>query len=472
MKYLTILFITILFTSCSGIVDGLNDDPNNPTSANYQNILTGAEVGNIILQTGETARRAGIFAGYYTGIDRQHLGFSQYSVTTSDFDDLWDDAYVNTLRNAIVTRESATESGVNGVITGITQVIEALAVGTATSLYGDIPFSEAGDIDIENPVFEDQLSVYAELQILLDDAIMNLQSGTGRPPTGSEIYFDGDPAPWIEVANTLKARYYMHTREYDNAIAAATNGISGLSNSLNAPHGTGADDSNLTYQFFAVAARNADLVASDYIVSFILSDPAISPDINNYRGHSKTNEDGRYSYYFDLNSTGFQPNTVDGMAIQDAPAPIVTYEENLLILAEANFRVNGFTSGLNSLNDFRDFMSTGGYMTGVDLSNVRYDQYAAADFANGGIENPDGISDNDALLREILEERYITFFNQIEGFNDTRRTLGETIVRVPVEPNTGSQLPQRFIYPQSEIDRNNNTPDPIPDFFEPTPVNQ
>jgi hypothetical protein len=472
MKNLIYLSIFVLITSCSGIVDGLNDDPNNPTSAPYENILTGAEVGNIILQTGETARRAGIFAGYYTGIDRQHLGFSQYTVTTSDFDDLWDDAYVNTLRNAIVARQTAEEAGATGIVTGITQVIEALAIGTATSLYGDVPFAEAGDIDIENPVYEGQQSVYADLQLLLDEAIINLQSGTGRPPSGSDIYFDGDPAPWVEVANTLKARYYMHTKEYGNALSAAANGISGINNALYAPHETALESSNLSYQFFAVASRNNDLVTSDFMISLVLSDPAISPDISKYRGNSKTNEDGRYDFYFLLNTTGFQPNTLSGFAEQDAPAPIVTYEENLLILAEAAFRVNGFADGLNNLNAFRDFMSTGGYMRGVDLADVQYDTYVAADFANGGIENPDGVSQDDALLREILEERYITFFSQIEGFNDTRRTGLESVVRVPVMPNTGSQLPQRFIYPQSEIDRNSNTPDPIPDFFEPTPVNQ
>jgi len=57
---LSLLGVGILI-SCEGLVEGLNDDPNNPTTASYQNILTGAEVGNIILQTGETSRRAGIF---------------------------------------------------------------------------------------------------------------------------------------------------------------------------------------------------------------------------------------------------------------------------------------------------------------------------------------------------------------------------------------------------------------------------
>ncbi len=88
------------------------------------------------------------------------------------------------------------------------------------------------------------------------------------------------------------------------------------------------------------------------------------------------------------------------------------------------------------------------------------------------MENPDGLSSENALLREILQERYVTLFGQIEGFCDTRRTLGEGTVRVPVAPNTGNELPQRFIYPQSEIDRNKNVPNPIPGFFEATMVNQ
>ena len=82
------------------------------------------------------------------------------------------------------------------------------------------------------------------------------------------------------------------------------------------------------------------------------------------------------------------------------------------------------------------------------------------------------LTPDQALLREILEERYVSFFGQIEGFNDMRRTQNETLVRVPVLPNTGTQLPQRFLYPQSEIDRNTSTPSPIPGMFVRTPVNQ
>ena len=471
-KAILLIGIMSLLSACSGLVDNLNDNPNSPTSASYQYILTGSEVGNIVLHTGEAARKAGIFCGYYTGIDRQHLGFSQYAVTTSDFDSHWNEVYVSTLVNALEAEAAAKEEGLGGVTLGITQTIRAMSLGTAASLWGDIPFDEAGSLEIENPAFEDQLTVYSKLQSLLDEAIANLATGVDRPASGSDIHFDGDPVAWAAVANTLKARYYLHNKNYDQAYAAALKGVDSDAASLYAPHGTAADNSNLSYQFFAVEVRQADLVTSDFMASLVAPTPDVSPDIANYRGNAKTNETARYNFLFNITEFGTQPNTVDGFAAQAASAPMVTYQENLLILAEAGLRSADFATGLDHLNEFRAYMAGGGYLTGAATADLQYDPYAADDFASGGIENPDGLSQENALLREILEERYVTLFGQIEGFNDTRRTLGETAVRVPVAPNNGSQLPQRFLYPTTEIDRNENVPDPVPDFFQPTAVNQ
>lgn len=473
MRYPIIIIGLLLITSgCGELVDGINQDPNNPTRASYQNILTGAEVGAIILNTGESARRAGIFSGYYTGIDRQHQGFSNYTLTTSDFNSLWYDVYVDTYRNALETEQVALESGFAGITQGIAQVLQAYSIGMAAALYGDVPFSEAGDITIENPVYESQRNVYQGVQDLLDQAINNLASGSDRPAGGADIYFDGNPQAWTQVAYTLKARFYMHTKEYTEAYNAAQQGIIEPANSLRSPHGSGLEESNLTYLFFAVEVRGADVIVSDFFTSLVQPDPTTNPDPSRYRGHAKTDETGRFNFYFVTNSLGVQPNTTDGFAAQTATGPMVTYEENLLTLAEAGFRSQGFATGLDHLNDFRAYMNTGGYLTNALPADYVYEPFEQADFASGGIENPDNLSADDALLREILEERYVTFFGQIEGFNDLRRTSNESAIAVPVPPNTGSQLPQRFLYPQTEIDRNDNVPNPIPGFFEPTPVNQ
>ena len=221
MKSYSLLFIlSFLMLSCTDVFEGVNDDPNSLSNVSYEAVLTGAQVGNIILQTGETARRANIFSGQFTGIDRQHLGYSQYTVTTSDFNGLWYDGYVDALRNSFIAEQKAKEENVGPVTLGITQVLQAYIFGTMASLYGNIPFDEAIIESISDPAYENQISVYAKIQELLDKAIGNLSLGTGKPANGSDIYFDGNFNAWLESAYTLKGRFYMHTKEYQNAYEA------------------------------------------------------------------------------------------------------------------------------------------------------------------------------------------------------------------------------------------------------------
>ena len=471
-KLFIISLISLIILGCEKIVDDLNQNPNNPTSAPFQYTLTAAEVVNTVIHTGFTARRAGILAGQGTGLDRQHLTYTAHTVTTVSFNNSWDRTYRGVLRNILIAKESLIADGIDGVTLGITQVIQAMALGTAASLYGDIPCDEAGSLEFENPEFETQSVVYGKVQALLDQAITNLSKGTGRPPSGSDIHFDGNPSSWIQVANTLKARYYMHTKNYSLAYTAAQSGISSYANNMITPHGTATADANLNYQFFAIASRKNDLVTSDFFASLIDSNNSTNPIAANYRGHSKTDETARYNYLLQNTSLGIQPNfSKDGFAQIDAPGKIVTFAENHLILAEAGAR-SSFNNGLTHLNEFRNFMASGGYMSNPNMSNVKYDAFLASDFESGGIENSDGISNNNALLREILEERYISLFGQIEVFNDLRRTQDETAARVPVIPSTGSSLPQRFIYASLELDSNSNFPTTIPGFYDRTEVNK
>jgi hypothetical protein len=472
-KVFLITLLSAVLISCADLVDDLNQNPNNPTSAPYQFALTTTGVANIILHTGEPTRKTGIFAGQYTGIERQHLGFHDYNLVSSDFNSHWNTVYSSIVRNALVTEELAAEQGIRGVTAGITQVIRAMALGTAASLWGDVPFDEGGQLQFANPSFEDQRTAYTKAQSLLDAAIVNLASGTGRPLANSDIYFNGNPTAWTQVAYTLKARFYMHTNNYAAAFTAAQNGIASNANTLKSTHGTAVDNANLNYQFFAIASRRNDLVVSNFFASIIDSNTGRNPNLANYRGHAKTNETARYDYLLQTTSVGIQPNTkTNGMAQIDGAGAMVTYAENLLILAEAGARAD-FATGLGHLNTFRTYMNTGGYLSSPNMSNVRYLAFDAADFNTGGIENLDGsLTASEALLREILEERYVTFFGQLEVFNDVRRTKNEVKVRVNVTPNVGSELPERFLYPQSEIDANTSTPNPIPGVFDPTAVNK
>ena len=202
-------------------------------------------------------------------------------------------------------------------------------------------------------------------------------------------------------------------------------------------------------------------------------------------GHNnaKTDETARYNFLYqqDLQGLGLlDPNVLcdfdwgndpseDGFFGGNSKFPLVTYEENQLILAESYAKTGDATSALGALNAYRDYLNAGGYInSGYWTLGLKYEDYTAADFVVGGIANSGTLSSSDALLKEILTERYLTFIGQVEQFNDIRRTKNF----IGITPNTGTQFPQRLFYSQSEINTNPNTPAlSASDLFTPTPVN-
>lgn len=465
---LIVIISTLCFSSCKKAVEGYNSDPNNPQDADAIIMLTGVETANMEIQEGELARIAGMWSGYFTGEQFQYQSYYQYLIIARNFDEFWSRIYSGALKNDRLMRQKAYQ--VNNLrLVGVSQVIEANLLGTATALWGDIPFKQAANSAYPNPVYDPQVDVYAAVQVLLDSAIQNLASTAFIDFSAQDIHFAGNMTKWIQTAYTLKARYYMHTKKYAQALTAAASGINAVANNWLAPHSAiGTGTYNLYYQFMSQARPGFMDANGAYAVSLL------NAANSKYRGNAKTIEKSRYNYVY---STATNPNyTANGMFYQTVPFPMASYAENLLTLAEADLRTNGFAAGLTRLNAFRAYMAAGGYIgsTYLTAGSYKYDPYVAADFDPAGMENPapGAIAADRALLREIMEERYLTFIGQIEGFNDQRRVFKEPDVRVPVLPNSGAQFPQRFLYSQTEVDLNRSTPNPIPSLFTPTTVNQ
>jgi hypothetical protein len=455
-------------TGCKKLTEGLNTNPNKPTSAPYQLVLNGAQVSAILVYEGNLARVAGIFSRSFTGVDRQYVDINRYNSTAGDYNDTWDNLYSIVIGQLKIVDEASTAVNDKSTV-GISQVMLAQAFGLAADLWGDVPFSQAGDAArYPTPKFDTQADVYKGVQALLDSAIANLQAHVGNGPADKDIYFQGDRDKWIAVAYTLKARYFLHAKDYVNAIANAQNGIADASNNMMDPHGTSITaDLNIFYDFLynqRVGYMNAQ---GAYAPSLL------DPTSATYRGNAKTDETARYEYLYQLGliTTDLDPNVLsnfdgwgnpqnqDGFFAGDTWFPLVTFQENQLILAEALIKNSSpdDASALQALNKHRQYMAIGGYInTGYLPDGHKYDDYVLADFSPGGMVNPasSGLTQEQALLKEILEEKYITLVGQIEQFSDVRRT--KNLLGIP--PTTGTKLPQRFLYPQDEINTNPNTP--------------
>ena len=438
-------------SSCQDSLEDVNVNPNNAIDAPLSAITAGMLVGLIQSHEGENARLACMWSQQFTGTDRQYAAFQTYNITSEDFD--WGGHYFAIHEQAKFVIQKAEEEG-NDFYGGIAKICRAHSYGVATSLWGDMPYSEANNLDlISSPAFDDQMSIYAGVQADLDEAITALSSGSGTDNGGVDFYFGGDKAAWLGVAYTLKARFYMHTGDHAAALAATANGVQAGGDWM-IPHTGGQynQDMNLYYSF-GVLDRAGYMTAPGAYLPGIL-------DSAGARNHAKTNEAERFAWLYLVDGDGNYDLNYGGQWAATASFPLVTAMENKLIEAEANAQMGNDQPALDALNEARGMLATA-YPTGT------YDAFDLTDFDAGGIEDngQGGITGN--LWYEIMEEKYTSMVGQIEVFADLRRTnnlLGLT-------PTDGVGIPERFLIPQEELDGNLNAPSPIPGLLVPTAVN-
>ncbi len=451
IKYILLLLL-LPWASCSDFVEGdTNVSPNSATDAPLNSLITASQVYLFGVYTSEDARLANMWTQQFTGSERQYSSYYNYLVTSEVFD--FFNSYVGVIQPTLDAESRAEVQG-NTVAVGMLKVIRAMAFGRLTSLYGDIPFNEANSYpEIENPVYDDQVTiVYPGIQAMLTEAIGNLTSGEGGIPGSADLIFGGNIASWVAAAHSLKARYFLQTGDYAQAITEANLGISSSGGDMNASFGTTVSANQNPYYDFTVIQRNGYMTgANSYLRKMLTSS---EPE---YRGNAKTDETERLNFIFnglDLNN--------NGMFTADAPMSLISYKENQLILAESNLKISSpnANAALTALNNVRAELA-------IEFSSGTYSAYTLADFGPGGIANSAGEGTNVALLNEIIEEKYTSLVGQIEVFIDFIRLdnpLGLT-------PASGTQFPKRFLYPTDEVNSNSNVPNPLPGLFDATKVN-
>jgi len=450
---------SILLSGCE--YGDLNENPNEPTQVPELLVVTGTMLANIAVNASHIQRISGMWSGQYKGEQNLYGNIHTYGISTEESNSSWGYLY-----NGILAQNDVIQEGLSDdlLIVGISKIIEAHAVGSACSNWGNIPYSEATTEGIDDPKYDTQTEVFAQLQTLLNEAISNLNSVNGYA-LSQDIFFEGNTSHWIQTAYTLKARYFMLVKDYASAYTAAQNGIASNAASLKYhPPGTTSGDQNLLYEFLS-GSRSGDMSVNGTYLSELIDGSPTS------RNNAKTNEDARSNYYYFDENGG---NTV-GVAAVTAPMPLVTYEENMLTLAEAAARTTTFATALGHLNDLRSFLASGNAFDLVDGGDVlQYDAYDTTDFDNGGIENLDNIDATRALLREIIEERYVSGYGTFMPWNDARRLRSsDTDVSVPFPLNTGAVTahPERFLLSQNELNSNSNAPSGVT-IFDKTEVNQ
>jgi len=405
-------------------------DPNNPTNASTNQLLVGAAANLMGLEESgmatiicEWVQQCGGVGGRFVEQQAQYVGINSGSFNGT-FSSLYTGGGLIQLRDVQKRADAAGDK----VTKGIAEVMEAMVIGYGTDIWGDIPYREAAG-DNAAPHYDPQMQIYDDLQGVLDKAITDLAGG-GSGPGAADLFFAGDKTKWTETANTIKARLYLHTVEklgnaqYAKAIAAAQKGISTPNNDFKDPHTDATTERNMWAQF-QLSSFGQDLVAGAPLVTIMVAQS--DPRLPEYFG-----QNGFGSYGGVLQSVGLTAANADSISAIAGSGrandgtfaiPIVTYDENQLILAEANFVTSGAAAAAPFLNRVR----------------ARYGKPA--------ISSP--------TLQDIMYEKYITTFENPEAWNDYKRTCLPSL-----KPAAGrSAVPGRFFYPQAETQTNANAPD-------------
>jgi starch-binding outer membrane protein, SusD/RagB family len=400
----------------------LNENPNKPSTAAADQQFVGFQAFTFSALTGDVNRVISLWMQQMAGTGRQWAGYDQYTVTENDF--TMDDFYAQGTLVDIRGVQSKVQE--NKLYLGIAQTWEALLMDLTSDVWGDIPYSQAVS-DVVHPELDKQIAVHNALIALVDQGITNINGG-GAGPNAADLVYGGDQTKWTEAAHTLKARLYMHLGEtdaanYAKALTETDAGISSAANDFTTYHSATTGEANHWYQFRI--QRGTDISAGKYLVDLLKqrSDPRLTayfapgPDAGGQIIGAPPGQEFNGSQAW-LSATRGAP---------DFRQPILTFAENQLIRAEAQFRTGAEPAALATLNAYR---------------------------VSVGLAEKNGLA-GAALLTAIMEEKYVALFQNTEVWNDYRRTCYPNLT-----PASGNFIPARLVYGTDERRANPNIPSP------------
>lgn len=212
IKYLLVLLVGFAF-SCETLELDILDNPNalQPDQFSADLLLNNIQLSTAgffeqVTEEGMELTRIlhGFGPDYFSGYGPGQLSAPYSTLYAQIIPD------VNTLLSVTDTEGLTVHSG-------MARILQAYVLMTMVDYVGDIPLSETGlGLALDNPRLDTAEEVYAMVELMLNEAISNLQTDTPIVPQ-TDLYYpmaNGSPtiASWITLANTLLLKLNLQTR--------------------------------------------------------------------------------------------------------------------------------------------------------------------------------------------------------------------------------------------------------------------
>jgi hypothetical protein len=401
-----------------------------------------------------------------------------YNISVNAVGNTWKVYYStagNNLKQAIALAESS--SPVNNNAAAQCKIVLAQLMYEATTLYGDVPYSQAFQPDqYPYPKYDAQKDVLEGVIKLLDEANAQIDVNSTLKISDYDIYYKGVMANWKKLANSIKFKTLMVMVDKDPTKAAAigqlvanpTSMIASAADAWKTTYTTATNNENPKWRLFL--GENPFTYANKLVTDIMVP-----------------KNDPRLPKYFDLGPSATTyigvPANVDAdnttsliskyLYRKDAPSLVFSYQEMLFLQSEVYARGLGVAKDLSKANDlYKQALQAA--MTFYEADPAAISAYMNGVAANGS--NPAvparlvDLTKAADPVKEIHLEQWIDLMDRpLEAFVQWRRSGpdGSEVPAMTVPKGaTPGPLFRRFPLSSDETAANPNIPNPQPKYYD------
>jgi len=445
MKKLSIILSLFFFASCSKDLESLNTNIKDATSASGESFFNMASKNMTDAMHGITYGSGGS-PWETTRLISQQISSVTYNEGTTYYSQFnWTNVYRGVLKNLDESAKvTATEPtiGAPGLVKqknqlAIIEIMTVFAYSTLVESFGDIPYTDAVNIDNVLPKYDDAKTVYTDLLKRLSTAIDGLE--VSGKSFDADIIYKGNVTSWKKFANSLKLKMGMRIIDADPALGSATVIAAApgafTSNADNAVFRYLVSPPNMNPLWTSLAVGNRrDFVAAKPFVDLMnaTNDPRRPVFFTNIGGAYIGAPSGvvvTYESYSRFSDKFYQP---------DLPGIIMDYSTVEFLLAEAAERsIIGTPASAGTHYDKAITASLDYY--GVGSSAAAYLKQSEVDYTTA----------KGTWKEKIGNQKWLALFNQgFEAWTEYRRLDHPALIAPP--GSFINVVPKRLTYPISE----------------------
>lgn len=424
----------LMLLSCTKFQDGINVNPNLPSTASNTQLIANAE----LFLPGLSSSPQGEYYAQFLS-ETEYPNLSLYNQVNFGFYDLYSGPLMNLQTVLTSNKYNGNEGPVANQI-AVAKILKSYFFWHITDRWGDVPYTDAlkGKENF-TPAYDKQDVIYDSLFKALEDANNMIVTGN----ISNDLVYGGDMTRWKKLANTIRMLMALRlskvnptkgNTEFNKALTAGV--MTANTDNLVFKHLP--DASNQNYWYGQVFGLNRTWWAlSKTLVDRMkpTSDPRLlvygdrTKNINDYIGLPFGNTAAINKDNFSLMGTAIWK--------QDAQIHLVTYAQSLFAKAEA--AKLGWIPGA-------DVAAKTNYDLAIEMSVRQWNNNITTGLSTMML-HPNVVYDPVNALKQIAEQRYIhLFMHGYEAWAEWRRTGYPNDM---VSPG-GKAVPRRQAYPTEE----------------------